>query len=201
MADEACVAVFGGVFVHVDGVDECSGVSFVDDCGDGGHAFGVVGVAEAMPQDDGEGGRCFGLLEREFLLLGDCEGEREETQEDTKEHGRLRSSHKPSADELTIVGDRGPSASVFVLPVFSPLSSSTINRNMNSSDAITRPNGQESLSTLWLWGKSFLRNGETLKAEAYLSRVNILFLFTLPLTPRQSPNSRHQRMNSCLRRG
>lgn len=85
MADEAGVAVFGGVFVHVDGVDVCSEVCFVDDCGDLGHAFGVVDVAEAMPQDDGEGGRGFGLFEEDFLLR-EGEGERKQTEEKREEH-------------------------------------------------------------------------------------------------------------------
>ena len=85
MADEAGVAVFGGVFVHVDGVDVCSGVCFVDDCGDLGHAFGVVDVAEAMPQDDGAGGRGFGLFEEDFLLR-EGEGERKQTEEEREEH-------------------------------------------------------------------------------------------------------------------
>ena len=78
MANEACVAVFGRVFVHVDGVDECSRVGFVDDCGDGGHAFGVVGVAQAMPEDNGEGRRRFGLFEKFLLGEGESEGKQRE---------------------------------------------------------------------------------------------------------------------------
>jgi hypothetical protein len=85
VADESGVAVFGGVFVHIDGVDVCSRVCFVDDCGDVGHAFRVVGVTEAMPEDDGEGGGGFGFFEEDFLL-GEGEGERKQTEEEREEH-------------------------------------------------------------------------------------------------------------------
>ena len=85
MADEASVAVLGRIFVQVDGVDECSGVGFVDDGSDSGHALGVVSVAEAMPQNDGKGGWSFGILGQDFLLgEGQRDGEKEE--EETKQH-------------------------------------------------------------------------------------------------------------------